>query len=384
MGGVKSTHSTQMIEASNKCAVIVGGGFFGTSIALMLHHRGWKPIILEEEREIFQHATRVNQARVHGGYHYPRSLLTAYRSRQNYERFKKNYRDAIADKFTKVYGVGRRFSKVTANQFETFMKRVGAPLGEAPKKITNLFNPHLTERVWIAEECAFDYTILRELVVAEVNRAGIEIRLGTTATKVSQSGSTTLVNTSSGDEIQCQLVFNATYAGLNRLTSASGLPLVPLKHELTEMALVELPAELQGISVTMMCGPFFSFMPYPARKLTTLSHVRYTPHAYWHENNNTGSKNPYEIFRSLPKTSHYELMVADASRYIPSLRNCVYKDSLWTVKTLLPLSETDDGRPILFQRDSEIPSLVHVMGGKIDNIFDVEDEVSALLDKIPN
>lgn len=370
-----------MNKPSQKFAVIVGGGFFGASIALMLHRRGVKSIILEEESGMFLHASRVNQARVHGGYHYPRSLLTAYRSRQNYDRFKECYSAAIVDHFTKVYAVGRRFSKVTANQFDTFMKRVGAPLREAPKHIDKLFNHNLTERVWIAEECAFDYSILRDLILNQLDEAGIEVRLGTTALKVVRDANRTVVHTSKGDELACTYAFNATYAGLNRITAASNLPLIPLKHELAEMALVELPPELSDISVTMMCGPFFSFMPYPARKLNTLSHVRYTPHAHWFENETTGASNPYEKFNTITKNSAFELMVADASRYIPSLRDCIYHDSLWTVKTLLPLSETDDGRPILFQRDTKIPNLIHVMGGKIDNIFDVEDELEHLFNE---
>jgi hypothetical protein len=49
------------------------------------------------------------------------------------------------------------------------------------------------------------------------------------------------------------------------------------------------------------------------------------------------------------------------------------------VKTLLPQTEVDDGRPILFRRDPLLPALIHVMGGKIDNIFDVEDELDAIL-----
>lgn len=361
--------------------VIAGGGFFGCSIAMMLHRRGWQPIVVEEADELLTQASRVNQARVHGGYHYPRSLMTAYRSRQNYERFRETYRDAIADQFTKIYAVGRLFSKVTANQFEVFMKRVGAPLKEAPGSIQKLFNPALTEQVWIAEECAFDYSILRDRLRDEMQTAGIEVRMGTLVEHVSESGGQLVARLSDGSEIEAAHVFNATYAGLNRLTAASGLPLIPLKHELAEMALVELPAELTGLSVTMMCGPFFSFMPYPALGLTTLSHVRYTPHAHWFENEQTGATNPYQVFNSIEKHSAFELMVADASRYIPALRGCAYRDSLWTVKTLLPLSEMDDGRPILFQRDTRIPKLIHVMGGKIDNIFDVEDEVEELLGK---
>lgn len=361
--------------------VIAGGGFFGCSIAMMLHRRGWNPIVVEEAEDLFTHASRVNQARVHGGYHYPRSLITAYRSRQNYERFRRQYRDAIADQFTKIYAVGRLLSKVTADQFEVFMKRVGAPLKEASGSILKLFNPALTERVWIAQECAFDYSVLRETLRKEMREAGIAVRMNTVVDGVFVTGDHVVARLSDGSEIESAYVFNSTYSGLNRLNAASGLPLIPLKHELAEMALVELPPALDGLSVTMMCGPFFSFMPFPALGLTSFSHVRYTPHAHWHENGQAGVSNPYQVFNSIKKNSAFTLMVADASRYIPALRDCTYRDSLWTVKTLLPLSEVDDGRPILFQRDTRIPKVVHVMGGKIDNIFDVEDEVDELLKK---
>lgn len=361
--------------------VIAGGGFFGCSIALMLQKRGYEPIVVEEADEMLTQASRVNQARVHGGYHYPRSLMTAYRSRQNYERFRSHYREAIVDQFTKIYAVGRLFSKVTAQQFEVFMKRIGAPLKEAPKSVQQLFNPTLTERAWLAQECAFDCSILRDKLKKDLHQAGIEIRVKTLVEQVSSlpGSQGVLARLSDGSENECAYVFNATYAGLNRLTSASGLPIIPLKHEIAEMALVDLPPELEGLSVTMMCGPFFSFMPFPSMGLTTLSHVRYTPYSHWFENEQTGAANPYVIFQKMNKQSRFELMVADAARYMPALRKTVQKGSLWTVKTLLPLSEIDDGRPILFQRDSILPSLIHVMGGKIDNIFDVEDEIEYML-----
>ncbi len=358
--------------------VIAGGGFFGCSIALMLHRRGWQPVIVEEEDDLLTRASRVNQARVHGGYHYPRSLMTAYRSRHNYERFREYYREAIVDRFTKIYAVGRYFSKVTAGQFEVFMKRIGAPLKEAPGTIIRLFNPALTERCWIAEECAFDYSLLREKLRRELEGSGIEVRLGERVVAAFPNGNGAVAHLSGGAELPCTKVFNATYAGLNLLTAGSGLPVIPLKHELTEMALIELPDELRDLSVTMMCGPFFSFMPYPARQLTTLSHVRYTPHARWFETANTGPVDPYQRFDSLVKLSQHEFMLADAARYLPALRGATYRESIWAVKTLLPQTEIDDGRPILFQRDPQLPAVIHVMGGKIDNIFDVEESLDQL------
>jgi glycine/D-amino acid oxidase-like deaminating enzyme len=360
--------------------VIVGGGFFGCSIALMLQRRGMSPMVVEAEDELLMRASRVNQARVHGGYHYPRSLITAYRSRFNYERFRREYREVIVDQFTKIYGVSRSFSKVTASQFSVFMERIGAPLKAAPDKVARMFDSRLTESVWIAEECAFDCALLRERCRRDMDVAGIAVKTNTRVSSARRESDGTIVaELSDGTERPASLIINATYSGINLLTQGSALPVIPLKHELAEMALVRLPEELQGLSVTMMCGPFFSFMPYPSRGLTTLSHVRYTPHVQWFERPGSRLKDTYRYFADLPKTSHYPYMVTDASRYVPALSRAEYVDSLWEVKTLLPQTEVDDGRPILFRRDPVMPEMIHVMGGKIDNIFDVEDELDAVL-----
>ena len=45
------------------------------------------------------------------------------------------------------------------------------------------------------------------------------------------------------------------------------------------------------------------------------------------------------------------------------------------MKTVLPSSEADDSRPILFRRDDTVPNLTSIMGGKIDNIYDVLAEL---------
>ncbi|MGN0848363.1 MAG: amino acid oxidase, partial [Victivallaceae bacterium] len=50
---------------------------------------------------------------------------------------------------------------------------------------------------------------------------------------------------------------------------------------------------------------------------------------------------------------------------------CQYKDSLWEVKTILPSSEIDDSRPILFKPNYHYKNYHCIMGGKIDNVYDV-------------
>jgi hypothetical protein len=46
---------------------------------------------------------------------------------------------------------------------------------------------------------------------------------------------------------------------------------------------------------------------------------------------------------------------------------------------VLPQCEGNDARPILFKRHAEPAGLVSVMGGKIDNVYDLPREVEALL-----
>lgn len=116
-------------------------------------------------------------------------------------------------------------------------------------------------------------------------------------------------------------------------------------------------------------------MPFPSRQLYTLSHVRYTPHYEWYdkEENDTYT-DAYRILAEDPKHSSYQAMVHDAARYMPSIGKTVYRDSLWEVKTVLPISEVDDSRPILFKSNYAGISGYHcIMGGKIDNIYDCMD-----------
>ena len=56
--------------------LIVGGGFYGCCLALFLRSISDRVLLVEESGELMGRASRVNQARVHTGFHYPRSALT--------------------------------------------------------------------------------------------------------------------------------------------------------------------------------------------------------------------------------------------------------------------------------------------------------------------
>lgn len=155
-------------------AVVIGGGFFGCKISLYLKKHLSHVLILEEESNILQRASYANQARVHNGYHYPRSILTALRSRINFPQFVSEYSECINSTFDKYYAIGKIFSKVNSNQFKIFCGKIGAPVEPAPRGVKKLFNDTLIEEVFWTQEYAFDAVKLRERVLNEIDLAGLK------------------------------------------------------------------------------------------------------------------------------------------------------------------------------------------------------------------
>ena len=371
-----------MVECFNYDAVVVGGGFFGCTVSLYLKKYLKSVLILEKEADLFQRASYVNQARVHNGYHYPRSLLTALRSQVNFGKFVNDHQDCIVSSFDNYYAVSSYFSKVNARQFKTFCQRVDIPVTSVSPTIKNLFNSNLIEEVFKTQEYVFDAIKLKNKMLIALEQHQIKIKFDAEVIKVRKSTETEkiniTINTKLGQTcITAKYIFNCTYSAINTILSASELTTIPLKHELAEIALVQVPESLKNIGITVMCGPFFSLMPFPSKQLHTLSHVRYTPHCYWQDTENNTSATTKIYYQATRKTN-YPYMIRDAARYLPILSSCSYVDSLWEVKTVLPQSEVDDSRPILFKRHQQLPNLTCILGGKIDNVYDIFHELQFL------
>jgi glycine/D-amino acid oxidase-like deaminating enzyme len=360
--------------------VVVGGGFFGCCLAIHLKKKNKRVVLIEMGDDILGRASYANQARVHNGYHYPRSLLTALRSRINFPRFVNDFPDSIFTEFEQYYAIGKYFSKVNANQYRIFMERIGAEIRPAPNRVKDLVNLNLVDDIFAVKEFAFDAIKLKEHLKKEILSLGIPIIVNAKVVKVHEMAGDieVLYQSNHGDQedrlIRCEQVYNCTYSHINQILRDSDIEVIPFKHEVTEMALLDMPPELKGIGITVMCGPFFSFMPFPSTPYHSLSHVRYTPHAYWYDDESR-YRDTYEYLNQAKKESHALHMVKDAQRYIPLLDRAHYEQSIWEIKTVLPSSEIDDGRPIMIKKDHGLLGLTCILGGKIDNIYDVFSEI---------
>lgn len=362
-----------------KKIVIIGGGFFGMYIAEHFAKSGCDVHLVERETGFMRRASFNNQARVHNGYHYPRSVLTAVRSRISFPRFVAEFSECVDREFDKYYMIGMPLGKITAKHFLKFCERIGAPCDPAPERIHRLANPHFIEAAFSVVEYAFNADALRETMMRRVEAASVRVDLGVDVERVRREEDRLIVTVRRLDageveEIEADQVFNCTYSNINRVLGKSDVALIPLKHELTEMCIVEVPDELKNAGITVMCGPFFSTMPFPPAGLHSFSHVRYTPHYEWHEQEATAAGEPMPVVPH-PRATAWRHMVKDATRYLPILSGCRYDHSLWEVKTVLPRSEGDDSRPILFRPNHGMKGLHCVMGGKIDNVYDVVEAI---------
>lgn len=365
--------------------IIIGGGFYGTAISLYLRNFDFiKSItIYEKESNIISRASFINQARIHNGYHYPRSLSTGYRTHKNFDKFLAEWSDCINSKIESYYAISRKNSKVTSKQFLRFCKEIGSPIQEANFDLKSLFNDYYIDNVFKVKEYVFNSKKIRKKVINDLTNNKISLILNSQVIKLENSNKNiieaTIKNKNNPQKKDyADLVFNCTYSGIGKLDNNFKENKIMLKHEITELVLIDIPKILENKCFTVMDGPFFSVLPFPSYKTSTISHVRYTPHKSWIESHDI---NPYNELKKYHKESRFKRIIKDSSKYLPSLYESEYKGSLFEIKTVLAKNEVDDGRPILFKEHNNIKNLYSILGAKIDNIFDIFLVIKKILNR---
>lgn len=347
--------------------VIIGGGIFGCMIALFLKNKNNRILVVEKSNDLVKKATYNNQARVHNGYHYPRSYLTALRSHDNYSLFKYDFKEAIFKNFEMKYAIASTFSKTTARQFMKFCNQVGSFVKVTSPETKMMFNNNLIENVFDVDEAIFDAGKMRAILKERLKKAGIPVKYNLSVLNVEENVNKVLVNFNNGNKILANQVYNCTYSGINKILLNSKLPLLPFKYELTEIPLFEAPESIKNTGITVMDGPFFGVLPFPDKKLHSMYHVRYSVHDSWDDERDLD-----EVLKNKGiANSNFLYMVKDAQRYMPILSKIKLKETLFEIRTVLQSKEANDGRPILFRKDFGIKGFNIVMGGKIDNVYDI-------------
>ena len=365
--------------------IIIGAGLYGLYSALAAARHGEKIVVLECDSTPFRRATYINQARVHQGYHYPRSLSTAKKSAGYFERFNRDFGFCIHTEFKKIYATSANFSWSSGEQFKKFCRAANIPCEEVPTGKYFYFG--LCDGAFLTREYTYDAKILCDYYIEKLSDFPdkVQIIYDTKIKSVEKTSTDYKILTEDGKIFQSAYVLNSTYAGTNQILAMLGYEQFKIKYELCEIIICDINDNLREYGFTVMDGPFFSIMPFGKTGLHSLTAVSFTPHTTSYDAVPTfkcqeGVENFCSTFRlgncndckNKPVTA-YPYMSALARKYLLPEYEFEYSHSLFSMKPILMSSEIDDSRPTVIRVHSRKPTFVSVLSGKINTVYDLDE-----------
>ncbi len=365
--------------------IIIGAGLYGLYSALFCCQRGQNVLLLECDPTPFRRATYINQARVHQGYHYPRSISTAMKSAGYFERFNKDYAFCVNRGFDQIYATSSRYSWTDGRQFKDFCRAANIPCEELHPK--RFFNEGMCDGAFLTREYTYDANILKNYFVEQLSKyqTNVEIKYGVNINRIEKSQDVYQIYTSDSEKYCTGFLLNATYAGTNQILDLLGYEKFGIKYELCEIILCEVNEKLKGIGFTVMDGPFFSIMPFGKTEYHSLTSVTFTPHMTCHDSiprftcqdRSGGSCSTFRLGNcndcvAKPATA-FPYMANLARKYMREEYGFEYRSSLFSMKPILMSSEIDDSRPTVIRTYSNNPTFISVLSGKINTVYDLDE-----------
>ena len=364
--------------------IIIGAGLYGLYAAEFCAKQGERVLVLEWEDSPFKRATYINQARIHMGYHYPRSYATAIKSAQYFNRFVKDYDFCIHSRFDQVYATGENFSWTNREQFTQFCEAANIPCEELnPGKY---FKKGLCDGAYLTKEYTYDAGILRDYFVEFLGRqSGVKIKYGVRIEKITKHADVYEIVLEDGQAFQTPFLLNATYGSTNQILDLAGAEPFKIKYELCEIILCKPLNKLLDVGITVMDGPFFSIMPFGKTGHHSLTSVTFTPHVSSLENlpvfrcqeKSGGYCTPMQLgncnnCRAKPESA-WPYMSSMARKYLRDEYGFSYESSLFSMKPILRESEINDSRPTVIRTATRKPTFVSVLSGKINTVYDLDE-----------
>jgi len=364
--------------------IIFGAGLYGLYAALQCGQRGEKILVLERDAAPFMRATYINQARVHMGYHYPRSFSTAIKSAHYFERFHHDYEFCELTSFDQIYATSAQYSWTNAAEFRRFCRAANIRCEDLPPE--RFFNPGLCDGSFLTREYTYDAQILKQYFLDKlVPLKNVTLRCSEYPTAIEKQEDHWQVRTNKGDTEYAPFLLNATYAGVNDIHAMVGFEPFKIKYELCEIILCTVAKSLENIGITVMDGPFFSIMPFGKTGLHSLTSVTFTPHVTSYDalptfdcqQRSGGLCCPGSLYNCnecpAKPASAWPYMSQLARKYLREEFSFSYKGSLFSMKPILKASEVDDSRPTVVRVLSDSPYFVSVLSGKINTVYDLDE-----------
>jgi len=323
---------------------IIGAGFYGCHVGLTLLRDGHDVHIYEIKDSIFKGASGCIPARIHKGFHYPRSKKTRDACQAHAREFEEFYAPFIRKIPTNIYAIAANKSLVDFEQYvHTLKPEVPFEVIKKPSDygLANVEGAILTEERHIVTDD-----------VREFYRKELEGRI------------TFGAKPKAVDDPAYDVTIDATFCAYDSR---------PIdRYEPCVVGLLEGSVDT---AVTIMDGPFGSVYPWnPSRHLLSLSSARFTPYSKacktWEAANLILSQ-----LSTSDKERRVRAMYDDVAHYYPPLRNYNIVNILHSIRAM-PLSGADT-RLIDIVRVGETG--IRIRAGKIDAVVEATQRIREMI-----
>ncbi|CAF1400102.1 unnamed protein product [Adineta steineri] len=367
-----------------KTIAVIGGGWYGCHIALSLKQKGQYYVTLyEAQSDIFHGCSGKFGIRLHAGPHYPRSKKTRESCQNHFYNFHDTYSDLLIKHEYSVYGLGIEDvdecpSKVTESQFKLVCKECDQ-YQEIDIKEWNY--QHLISAFTVYEPSIAVGKRLREKFKKYLKQADVNLICNYKVQKIEKINNNKLqINT----EHIFDHVINCTY--YQDLTIDSILPFnievvyqpsLALYYEDNEKSYKD-----DAFSFIIMDGWFPCIMPHDdhiegeeiTKRKYIMTHGKYTIMGSF-ETYDEAVDCKNKLNDSFVEKTIKPLFEKDMNKYWPTFKNRFkYLGWISTIATKVK-TEKEFRSALTWEKDG----MIYVLSGKINNIFDAEQEVFSLL-----
>ena len=354
---------------------IIGGGIFGLSAALRYATNGHSVELIESQSMFCNLASRVNQARLHTGLHYPRDLYTAQTAHQTYNKFVRDFPSSVK-KIDQYYAIAKQDSQTSADAFVSFANTL--EMDYEVRDPSELFNPGLIDVVLKVEESSFDINLLRSDLLAKIAvQSRIVLHLGATVESIEEKSSSVILSSLQNQSFEFDLVIVSAYAQNRVFAEQVGIPWPSTNYQVCEVLLGN--AGLPEIGITIMDGPFWSTMPFGWTGLHSLTHVVHTPLSNVQDrllscqtlHRRCGVESTFDCGTcSLRPLSRSDLMMSDFKRFMRGNVTFNVVQSIHTLKAV-PYNPATDARPSTIL-NSASERVAIIFSGKIGDMTQLD------------
>ena len=351
---------------------VIGGGIFGATCAAELG-RFCEVSLFERHGKLCEEASTLNQWRYHHGFHYPRSPEMIREIQESRQEFEAVYGSAIVPDVASYYCTVSSARVIGRERYLHICRSMGLPFTEElpPDGVLDASQVDLCLRT---PESVFDAERLRTIMHNRLaSNPDITVALGHEVAdgELMADGRKRLVSRANDGrhDDAFDYVVNASYANRNLLAKLFGFPAKPLRFDLLELLVLEIP--IPQVSVTILDGPFTSLVGMGATGRFTLSHIQHSVLA---------SATPQD---GLPVVwtdiaSNRENLLNAASRYLPILKRARLVASRYGTRVVHALPEDIDGRPTVVTDHGF--GCWSILGGKINtsvtNARQIADQIA--------